>query len=65
MKHCLTILLLLLTITVVAQDKTPKLVVETFEYDFGKVKEAVKTSHTFQLKNEGTADVMIENVAPS
>lgn len=65
MKHCLTVLLLLLTIPTIAQDKAPKLVVEAFEYDFGKVKENVKTSHTFTLKNEGTADVVIENVAPS
>ena len=65
MKHCLTILLLLLSFTVLAQDKAPKLVLETFEHDFGRVKEANKVSHTFQLKNEGTADVLIESVAPS
>ncbi|HEX4946369.1 MAG TPA: DUF1573 domain-containing protein [Blastocatellia bacterium] len=65
MKHCLTILLLLLAIPVIAQEKAPKLVVEAFEYDFGKVKENTKASHTFTIKNEGTADVVIENVAPS
>ena len=67
MKYCLTILSLLLWLTAaaIAQDKAPKLVLETFEHDFGKVKEATKVSHTFQLKNEGTADVLIEGVAPS
>lgn len=65
MKHCLTILSLLLWLTAaIAQDKAPKLVLETFEHDFGKVKEATKISHTFTLKNEGTADVLIEGVAP-
>ncbi len=66
MKYCLTIFSLLLFLTAaIAQDKAPKLVLETFEHDFGKVKEATKISHTFQLKNEGTADALIEGVAPS
>ncbi len=67
MKYCLTIfsLLLCLTAAASAQDKAPKLVLETFEHDFGKVKEATKVSHTFKLKNEGTADALIEGVAPS
>ncbi|MBS1813223.1 MAG: DUF1573 domain-containing protein [Acidobacteria bacterium] len=67
MKNCLTILslLLTLTVTVLAQDKAPKLVIESLEHNFGKVKEGQKISHTFQLKNEGTADLLIEDVAPS
>ena len=64
MKHCFTILLLLLTVAAIAQDKAPKLVLESTEHDFGKVKENAKVSHTFTLKNEGTADVVIESVAP-
>ncbi len=65
MKQCLTALLLLCTVTASAQDKAPKLVLETFEHDFGRVKENTKVSHSFTLKNEGTADVLIEAVAPS
>ncbi len=67
MKNCLTILSLLLALTAgaLAQDKAPRLVVETAEHNFGKVKEGVKVSHTFTLKNEGTADLLIEGVAPS
>lgn len=65
MKHCLTLWLLLLTVTVIAQDKAPKLALESFEHDFGRVKEGAKVSHTFRLKNEGTANVVIESVAPS
>jgi hypothetical protein len=66
MKHCLTLLLLLGLVGVArAQEKAPKLVLETFEHDFGKVVEGSKVSHTFQLKNEGTADLLIKEVAPS
>lgn len=67
MKHCLTILSLLLglTFSASAQEKMPKLVLETSKHDFGRVKEGAKISHTFTLKNEGTADLMIESVAPS
>ncbi|MFN7930489.1 MAG: DUF1573 domain-containing protein [Blastocatellia bacterium] len=67
MKKYLTIfpMLLLFTVTALAQDKAPKAVIEKVEHNFGKVKEGVKVSHTFKLKNEGTADLQIENVAPS
>ena len=67
MKNCLTILSLLFLLTGItfAQDNAPKLVVETFAHNFGKVKEGVKVSHTFTLKNEGTANLLIEGVAPS
>src|SRR5262245_42554051 len=54
----------------VAQDgKTsspaPKLVVEEFEYRFGKVKEGDEVSHTFKIKNEGAAELVIHNVSPA
>jgi hypothetical protein len=67
MKKYLTIvpLLFLLAGITFAQDKVPKLVVKSFEHDFGKIKEGVKVSHTFELKNEGNADLVIEGVAPS
>ena len=65
-KYCALIFcLLLLTSTALAQDKAPKLVVEAFEHDFGKIKEGVKATHTFNLKNEGDADLRIDGVAPS
>jgi hypothetical protein len=64
MKYYLTIFSLLLFLTAAAaQDKAPKLVLETFEHDFGKIKDGNKVSYTFQLKNEGTADAVIEHVA--
>jgi ABC-type transporter MlaC component len=67
MKKYLTLfsLLLLLAATAFAQDKAPKLVIESVDHDFGKIKEGVKVTHTFKLKNEGTANLMIEGVAPS
>lgn len=67
MKKYLTLfsLLLLLTAPTLAQDKAPKLVIESLEHNFGKVKEGQKISHSFQLKNEGNADLLIEGVAPS
>lgn len=65
MKHCLTLLLLLLAITATAQTKAPKLVLETSEHNLGRIKEGSKVSHTFTLKNEGTADLLIESVSTS
>ena len=43
----------------------PKLVVEKPEYDFGKVKEGEEASHTFTIKNDGNADLIIKNVSPA
>jgi glutathione peroxidase len=43
----------------------PKLVVEEFEYRFGKVKEGDEVSHTFKIKNEGAAELIIHNVSPA
>lgn len=58
-----------LAATVWAQDsstaKTPKVVIENLEHNFGQVKEGRKISHTFLVKNEGTADLQIEDVAPT
>jgi hypothetical protein len=44
---------------------TPKLVMESLEHDFGKIKEGRPTSYSFLVKNEGTGVLQIENVAPS
>src|SRR5262245_7482663 len=43
----------------------PKLVVEEVEYLFGKVKEGDEVSHTFKIKNEGAAELIIHNVSPA
>jgi len=43
----------------------PKLVIESIAYDFGTVKSGTPVAHTFKLKNQGTAELQIKNVAPS
>ncbi|MGE0126900.1 MAG: DUF1573 domain-containing protein [Blastocatellales bacterium] len=43
----------------------PKLVIEEYEYNFGKVKEGAEVSHTFKIKNEGVAELIIHNVSPA
>lgn len=50
-----------------AQQKTaaPKLVVDKIDFDFGKVTEGKAVAHTFKLKNEGNAELIIKNVSPA
>lgn len=48
-----------------AKPSAPKLVIEEREYDFGKVKEGEEVSHTFKIKNEGVAELIIHNVSPA
>jgi len=48
-----------------AKPAAPKLVVEEYEYNFGKVKEGAEVSHTFKIKNEGAAELVIHNVSPA
>ncbi len=43
----------------------PKLVVEEYEYSFGKVKAGDEVTHTFKIKNEGAAELIIHNVSPA
>ena len=43
----------------------PKLVIESLEHDFGKIKEGRPTSYSFLVKNEGSGVLNIENVAPT
>ena len=43
----------------------PKLVMAQTDFSFGEVKAGEELNHTFALKNEGTADLLIKNVAPS
>jgi glutathione peroxidase len=48
-----------------AKPAVPKLVIEEYEYYFGKVKEGEEVSHTFKIKNEGAAELIIHNVSPA
>ena len=42
----------------------PKIVIASFTHDFGEVKAGTPLTHTFVLKNQGKADLLIKNVAP-
>ncbi len=56
---------LMLTATVLCQNNDPKIVIDKTEHNFGEVKKGENVSHTFVFKNEGKADLLIRNVAPS
>jgi glutathione peroxidase len=43
----------------------PKISLDEREYNFGKVKEGEEVSHTFKIKNEGAAELVIHNVSPA
>ncbi len=51
--------------TAAAPKPAPKLVVDAATYDFGQVKEGEEVSHTFIVKNEGKAELVITNVSPA
>jgi len=68
-------LVALLAITAAAQEKpaqpsgmpasgAPKLVIESYTHDFGEVKSGEPLRYAFKVKNEGNADLVINNVAP-
>lgn len=42
----------------------PRIVIEEMRHDLGEVYEAEKYTHKFTVKNEGAADLLIENVKP-
>jgi hypothetical protein len=48
-----------------ASPAAPKLVIAKTEHSFGEIKAGEELKHTFIIKNEGTADLVIKNVAPS
>jgi len=52
-------------VSLAQQSGAPKLVVAKADHDFGKVIEGKAVSHTFKLKNEGSADLVIKNVSPA
>lgn len=43
----------------------PKISIAQPEFNFGEVKEGTDLSHTFILRNEGTAPLEVKSVAPS
>jgi glutathione peroxidase len=43
----------------------PKIALDVSEHNFGKVKEGEEVSHTFKIKNEGDAELIIHNVSPA
>ncbi len=43
----------------------PRLVLTETEHNFGEVKEGIMLSHTFKVKNEGRAELLIKSVVPS
>jgi Spy/CpxP family protein refolding chaperone len=59
--------LLLLASAAFAQGSAdaPKLVIKSKEHNLGEVKKGTQAQHTFVFKNEGKADLLIKNVAPS
>ena len=52
-------------VTLAQKTGAPKLVVAKADHDFGKVIEGKVVTHTFNLKNEGSADLVIKNVSPA
>ena len=42
----------------------PKLVIESYTHDFGEVKAGEPLRYAFKIKNEGNADLVINNVSP-
>ena len=56
---------LVLALAAFAQTSAPKLVLDSAAHDFGKVTEGSEIVHTFKVKNEGTAELVIKNVSPA
>ena len=63
------VLALLFVATAVAQEHapkanggTPKLVIESLKHDFGQVKSGTPLQYAFKVKNEGSADLLIQKV---
>lgn len=43
---------------------TPKLAIAQTSHDFGEIKAGTPLKYSFKIKNEGSADLLIKNVAP-
>ena len=50
----------------VSDDSTaaPKMAIDSTAHDFGKVKAGTALTHSFKIKNTGTADLQIQSVTP-
>ena len=65
-------LALLMVVTAPAQEKpgngssngAPKLVMTTFNHDFGEIKAGTPLKHSFIVKNQGKGDLLITSVTP-
>jgi hypothetical protein len=64
-------LALLFAATAIAQTQEPKtnggmpkLVIESPVHDFGQIKAGSPLRYAFKIKNEGSADLLIQNVQP-
>ena len=42
----------------------PKMVIDSPTHDFGEVKAGTPLRYAFKIKNEGSADLLIQNVQP-
>jgi hypothetical protein len=45
-------------------EPAPSIIIETMRFNFGEVFEQETYRHVFKVKNEGTADLVIEKVKP-
>lgn len=72
-------LVALVVVTVAAQEKqspnqpngggapssaAPLMVIDSFTHDFGEVKAGTPLRYAFKVKNQGKADLLINNVSP-
>jgi len=47
-----------------AAGAAPAMVIDSYTHDFGEVKAGTPLRYAFKIKNEGKADLVINNVAP-
>ncbi|HSE37865.1 MAG TPA: DUF1573 domain-containing protein [Blastocatellia bacterium] len=47
-----------------ASSATPLMVIDSFTHDFGEVKAGTPLRYSFKVKNQGKADLVINNVSP-
>lgn len=53
------------SISSAADDFGPKIAAKELHHDFGKAAQGVHLSHVFEIRNEGTATLVIERVQSS
>ena len=47
-----------------ASSATPLMAIDSFTHDFGEVKAGTPLRHAFKIRNQGKADLLINNVSP-